>query len=64
MKHIENVLADEKKKSDKATLHGKRGKLLEATTLFCAAFFLDILEPAKMFSLMPQKKKHQHSYNN
>ena len=54
MKHIENVLAGEKKKSDKATLHGKRGKLLEATTLFCAALFLDILEPAKMFSLMSQ----------
>ena len=46
------MLADEKKKTDKATLQRKRGKLLEATTLFCAAFFLDISEPAKMFSLM------------
>ena len=47
MKHIENMLADDKKKTDKATLQGKRGKLLEATTLCCAAFFLNILEPAK-----------------
>ena len=38
------------------TLQGKRGKLLEATTLFSAAFFLDIPEPAKMFILMSQKK--------
>ena len=56
MKHIENALADEKKETDEATLQGKRGKLLEATTIFCAAFFLDILEPTKMFSLMSQKK--------
>ena len=56
MKHTENVLADEKKKTDKATLQGKRGKLLEATTVFCAAFFLDILELANVFSLMFQKK--------
>ena len=53
MKHTEMVFADEQKKNtDIATLHEKRGKLLEATTFFCAAFFLDILEPAKMFSLM------------
>ena len=31
------------KKNDKATLQGKRGKLLEATTTSCAALFLDIL---------------------
>ena len=56
MKHIKNVLADGNKKNNKATLQGKRGKLLEATTLSCAAFFLEILEPAKMLSLMSQKK--------
>ena len=33
----------EVKKNDKATLQGKRGKLLEATTTSCAALFLDIL---------------------
>ena len=55
-KHIENVLAYEKKKIDKATLQGKKRKLLEATTLCCTAFFLDNLETAKMFSLVSQKK--------
>ena len=43
MEHIEDVLPDEKWKNDKATLQGKRGKLLEATTTSCAALFLDIL---------------------
>ena len=56
MKHIENVLADEKKKTAKATSHGKRGKLLEAATLFCVAFFFDFLESTKMFSLISQKE--------
>ena len=56
MKHTKNMQADEKKKTDEATLQGKRGKLLEATTLFGIAFFFDILGAPKMFSLMSQKK--------
>ena len=55
MKLIENMLADKKKKN-RATLQGKRWKLLEETALFCAAFLLFILEPTKMFSLISQMK--------
>ena len=54
MTQIKRVVRWEEK-NDKATLQEKRGKLLEATTLFCAAFS-DISEPTKMFSLLPQKK--------
>ena len=55
MKQIKCVVRWEEK-NDKATLQEKRGKLLEATTLFSAAFFSDISEPTKMFSLLSQKK--------
>ena len=55
MKQIKRVVRWEEK-NDKAILQEKRGKLLEATTLFSVAFFSDISEPTKMFSLLSQKK--------
>jgi hypothetical protein len=55
MKHIENILVDAKQ-TDKATLQGKRNMLLEAKTILYAVFFLDALEPAKVFSLKSQEK--------
>ena len=55
MKQIKRVVRWEEK-NDKAILQEKRGKLLEATTLFNVAFFSDISEPTKMFSLLSQKK--------
>ena len=55
MTQIKRVVRWEEK-NDKATLQEKRGKLLETTTLFCAAFFSRISEPTKMFSLLSQKK--------
>ena len=62
MTQIKRVVRWEEK-NDKATLQEKRGKLLETTTLFCAAFFSGISEPTKC-SACCLKKRHQHSYNN
>ena len=54
MKHIENVIAEEKEKTCEATVQGKNGNCQKQ--LFCVTFFTDILQPAKIFTLMYQKK--------
>ena len=55
LKHFENIIADESKKTDKATLEGKRSQLIDANVLLLSVFFIDILDPAKIFSLSSQK---------
>lgn len=55
LQHIENVIADTSKQTDKATLEGKRRKMVNFKTLILCAFFIDILEPAKIYSLVSQE---------
>ena len=47
MQHIENVIADMSKKTDKHTLEGKRRKLQNAKVILMSSLFIDILEPAR-----------------
>lgn len=53
--HIQNVIADVTKKNDKATLEGKRRRIAQGSVLLKCAMFVDILEPARQFSLITQK---------
>ena len=55
LQHFENIIADESKKTDKATLEGKHSQLTDTNVLLLPAFFIDILDPAKLFSLSLQK---------
>ena len=54
LQHFENVIADTTKQTDKATLEGKRRKLVEADVLLKSCLFLDLLDSAKNFSLASQ----------
>ena len=42
-------------KKDRATLQGKFNKLVNVKILLCSCFFIDVLAPAKIFSLQTQK---------
>ena len=53
--HLQNVIADTSKQLDRATLQGKFNKLIESKVILCAAFLLDVLTEAKIFSLYTQK---------
>lgn len=53
--HIQNTIADETKKNDKATLEGKRRRIAQGSLLLKCAMYVDILEPARQFSLTTQK---------
>ena len=54
--HFEYIIADTTKRTDKATLEGKRREMCQADVLFFSALFMDILEPVRVLSLTTQKK--------
>ena len=53
--HVQNVIADETKNNDKATLEGKRSRITQGSLLLKCTMYVDILEPARQFSLITQK---------
>ena len=53
--HLQNVIADTSKQLDQATLQEKFNKLIKSKVILCAAFLLDVLTEAKIFSLCMQK---------
>ena len=55
MQHIQNIITDTTKQLDRAKLQGKFNKLTESKVILRAAFLLDILAEAKIFSLCTQK---------
>ena len=54
--HLENVIADTSKKTDRATLQGKYNNLTKASVLLRSALLTNLLVPAKVLSLMSQKE--------
>ena len=54
--HFENIIADTTKRTDKATLEGKRREMCQADVLLFSALFMDILEPVRVLSLTTQKR--------
>ena len=54
IQHLENVIADTSKQTDRATLEGKRRKMIQASVLLKSCLFLDLLDSAKNFSLCSQ----------
>ena len=52
--HLENIIADTSKQTDKAKLEGKRRKMVQASVLLKCCLFLDLLDSAKNFSLASQ----------
>ena len=55
LQHFQNIIVNDIKNRDKATLEGKRRQLTDSKVLLLSAFFIDILDPAKIFSLASQK---------
>ena len=53
--HLQNVIADTSKQLDRAILQGKFTKLIKSKVILRAAFLLDVLTEAKIFSLYTQK---------
>ena len=56
--HIENILADTTKKTDKATLEGKYRLLVNTKTFLLSCLLVDLLEPARNLSLETQKDEN------
>ena len=54
VQHLENIIADTSKQTDKAKLEGKRRKMVQASVLLKCCLFLDLLDSAKNFSLPSQ----------
>ena len=59
--HIENILANTTKKTDKATLEGKYRLLVNTKTFLLSCLLVDLLEPARNLSLETQKDKNNLS---
>ena len=55
LRHFKNVIADTSKQTEKATLEGKRKFLTDSNVLIRCGLFVDLLDPAKKFSLVSQK---------
>ena len=56
LQHFETIIPDTTKKADKATLEGKRKQLTDTSILLRSALFIDLLEPAKKFSILSQRE--------
>ena len=54
--HLENVITDTSKASDKATLSGKVNRMKSAKALFLCALFVRLLHAARRLSNQSQKK--------
>ena len=55
-RHLKEFIDREKNSKTRATVQGKLNKLLDAQVLLRSAFLKDVLSPAKVFSLITQKK--------
>ena len=55
LQHFKNVIADTSKQTDKAKLEGKRKFLTHSNVLLRCGLFVDLLDPAKKFTLASQK---------
>ena len=53
--HLQHAITDTKKSKDRATIQGKFSKLMDTKILLRSCFFVDVLTPAKIFSLQTQK---------
>ena len=56
LQHFETIISDTTKKTDKATLEGKRKQLTDASILLRSALFIDLLRPAKKFNILSQRE--------
>ena len=56
LQRFETIISDTTKKTDKATFEGKRKQLTDASILLRSALFIDLLEPAKKFSILSQRE--------
>ena len=56
LQRFETIISDTTKKTDKATLEGKRKQLIDTSILLCSALFINLLEPAKKFSILSQRE--------
>ena len=56
LQHYETIISDTTKKTDKATFEGKRKQLTDANILLRPALFIDLLQPAKKFSILSQRE--------
>ena len=56
LRHLEHVIADTSKQTDQTTLEGKWKLLLDSNVLLRCGVFVDLLDPAKKFSLVSQKE--------
>ena len=55
MRHLTEFIDETQKSSDRAVVQGKLNKLVDAQVLLRSAFLKDLLNPAKIFSLITQK---------
>ena len=53
--HLQNMITETSKQLDRATLQGKFNKLIELKVILRAAFLLNVLTEAKIFSLYTLK---------
>ena len=56
LRHFENVIADTSIQADKATLEGKRKLLTDSNVLLRCGLFVDLLDPARKFSLVSRRR--------
>ena len=56
LQHFETMILDTTKKTDRATLEGKRKQLTDASIFLCSALFIDLLEFAKKFSILSRRE--------
>ena len=56
LQHFETIISDTTKKTDEAILEGKRKQLTDASILLRSALFIDLLVPAKKFSILSQRE--------
>ena len=56
--HIENIIADTSKKTDKATLQGKLKLLTKTSTFLLSCVLYDLLQPVRDLSLQTQKDEN------
>ena len=56
LQHFETLISYTTKKTDKVILEGKLKQLTDASILLRSALFIDLLEPAKKFSILSQRE--------
>ena len=56
LQRFETIISDTTKKTDKATLEGKRKQLTDTSILLCSALFINLLEPTEKFSILSKRE--------